>query len=317
MGHEGVHARAEVFRIVLKSFIRAQGSQEVSFWEDYFSSQSFDYLVASFNTDPLRPLFERYCSNGALVLEGGCGLGNYLPSLRALGAKPLGLDFGVDLLREVRRREQATPLTAGDICALPFGDKTFDVYYSGGVMEHFEGGPARGLAEAYRVLKPGGILLASVPYENPVRRFLARVQPLRSGLLTTTVQRETTDRAPEGQSFFQYFYRAHEFREHVQAAGFEVVAEQPYSMWRGLTDLPPFRWIDNLYAGRSSDNQTPGFLPAPGQEKAPSQRRSWLKARLKHAVFAEDRSVPGVGLLISAGCELAANMRMYVCRRAD
>ena len=157
----------------------------------------------------------------------------------------------------------------------------------------------------------------SVPYENPVRRLLARVQPARFGLLTMIVRREAAGQPPNGHSFFQYFYRGHEFRAHVRAAGFEVVAEQPYSLWRGLTDLAPFRWIDDMYADRTSNNHTPGVQPGPAHEKAPSLQQSKLKMRLKHVIFAEDRSVPVVGMLVSAGCELAANMRIYVCRRPN
>jgi SAM-dependent methyltransferase len=300
---------------MLKSFVPAQSSQEVSFWEDYFAAQSFDYLVGSFNTDPLRPLFERYCSGGARVLEGGCGLGNYLPCLRALGARPVGLDFGVAMLKQVRQRDAATPLAAGDVCALPFRDQALDVYYSGGVMEHFEAGPSRGLSEAHRVLRPGGIFLVSVPFENPIRRALARWQPKRHGMTTVAVDRESSSEPLEGHSFFQYFYRAGEFRQRLEAEGFEVLAEQPYSLWRGLTDLPPFRWVDNLYAGRTQDRREPGFRPTGQHGNGTAGAHSPWKRRLKRWIFAEDRSIPVFGAVVAIGCELGANMRMYVCRR--
>ena len=300
---------------MLKSFVPAQSSQDVSFWEDYFAAQSYDYLVESFSTDPLRPLFERYCANGALVLEGGCGLGNYLPCLRALGGRPIGLDFGHDMLKQVRVRDEATPLTAGDVCALPFRDQSLDAYYSGGVMEHFEAGPSRGLGEAFRVLRPGGIFLVSVPFENPIRRALTRWQPKRHGMTTMPVARESASEPLAGHSFFQYFYRGPEFRQRLEAAGFEVLAEQPYSLWRGLTDLGPFRWLDNLYAGRTPDGREPGFRPTGQTGSVPFGEHSRLKSRLKRWIFAEDRSIPVFGSLISAGCEVGANMRMYVCRR--
>ena len=297
---------------MLKSFLRARGSQEVSFWEEYFAAQSFDYLVGSFPSDPLRPLFERYCANGARVLEGGCGLGNYLPCLRRIGARPVGLDFGVDMLMEVRRREPDTPLTAGDVRALPFRDGSLDVYYSGGVMEHFENGPGPLIREAHRVLRPGGILLTSVPYENPIRRRRARSAVVLNGLVTRIVDDESNGEAPEGHTFFQYFYRSHEFRRRLLDNGFEVIGEQPYSLWGGLTELALFRGVTNLYAGRGAADQP---RVGGGGEQARTWSSPTWKSRLKYLMFAEDRRVPVLGQLISVGCELAANMRMYVCRR--
>src|SRR5437762_10422690 len=118
---------------MLKSFVKANNAEDVRFWEGYFAAQSYEYLVNSFYADPLRPLFERYCGGGALVLEGGCGLGNYLTSLKNLGGRPIGLDFGVSLLETVRKIQPDTPLVAGDVCGLPFSTGSFDVYYSGGV----------------------------------------------------------------------------------------------------------------------------------------------------------------------------------------
>jgi SAM-dependent methyltransferase len=301
---------------MLKSYAKvrhAADSQDVVFWEDYFAAQSFDYLVRSFATDPLRPLFEEYCAGGARVLEGGCGLGNYLPCLEDLGARPIGLDFGVDMLKNVRRRHAPTPLIAGDVCALPFRDQTFDVYYSGGVMEHFEAGPSPGLSEAFRVLRRGGVFLVSVPYENPVRLALGRWRAEREGLLTAAVQAESAGVPPPDHSFFQYFYRAPEFRRHLIGHGFQVVREQPYSLWRGLTVLEPFRSIDRAYARRVRNG---GAGPsAPQASRPPAGRHTPLKERLKYWMFAEDRSLPVFGTLLSAGCALAANMRMYVCRR--
>ncbi len=36
---------------------------------------------------------------------------------------------------------------------------------------------------------------------------------------------------------------------------------------------------------------------------------------MKRLIFAENRAMFGVGALIDVGCEVAANMRMYVCQK--
>jgi MPBQ/MSBQ methyltransferase len=50
----------------------------------------------------------------------------------------------------------------GDAEALPFGDDAFDRYVSAGSIEYWPD-PQRGIAEAYRVLRPGGVALVVGP----------------------------------------------------------------------------------------------------------------------------------------------------------
>jgi len=49
----------------------------------------------------------------------------------------------------------------GDMCSLPFDDRSFDVVFSDGVLEHFES-IEQPIKEMVRILRPGGIFAAEV-----------------------------------------------------------------------------------------------------------------------------------------------------------
>ncbi len=56
--------------------------------------------------------------------------------------------------------------------ALPFPDSTFDKIYSVSVVEHIPGdGDEKAVKELARILKPGGILVLTVPFSNSHREF--------------------------------------------------------------------------------------------------------------------------------------------------
>ena len=83
---------------------------------------------------------------GKSVIDLGCGR-NKLPG--AIGVDLLDLP-GVDYVVDLSER-------------LPFDDESFDIVYSNQVLEHVP--DLIGLvAESHRLLRPGGILLAHVPY---------------------------------------------------------------------------------------------------------------------------------------------------------
>jgi len=106
-------------------------------------------------------LFESFdLEKGMKMLEPGCGRGEFLNSF-----KELGLDVsGVDISIEATSFENGFEVKLCDIESekLPFDDDTFDVVYSKSFIEHLYH-PEKYLEEAYRVLKPNGILLTLTP----------------------------------------------------------------------------------------------------------------------------------------------------------
>ena len=92
---------------------------------------------------------------GALCLDLGCGNGEYRAPVEKLGYRWVGVDYG----------DPDAPVHA-DAHALPFPDNTFDTVISLAVLEHVQY-PHVVLREAWRVLKPGGRMVASVAYLVP------------------------------------------------------------------------------------------------------------------------------------------------------
>jgi SAM-dependent methyltransferase len=96
------------------------------------------------------------------LLDMGCGTGITLDRLgRGEGLDAYGVDLEGAALSFCRTRG-LTRLVRGSVTALPFADATFDVVTALDVVEHVEDDRAA-LAEAARVLRPGGIAVVTVP----------------------------------------------------------------------------------------------------------------------------------------------------------
>ncbi len=91
-----------------------------------------------------------------LCLDLGCGSGHYLETLAQTGRTVVGLDRSADQLRFARTRSPA--ILQGDAAALPFADGTFPTVTTMWISTDVDDFPAV-LAEAARVLEPGGTLL--------------------------------------------------------------------------------------------------------------------------------------------------------------
>lgn len=113
---------------------------------------------------------------GRRVLNAGAGGGSLTMTLLDRGLDVTSVDGSsefVDYLRSAiatrfAALDPSPVVEVGDLHALQFADRSFDAVVCGEVLEHLED-DRTAAAELARVLRPGGVLVASVP-ANP-RRF--------------------------------------------------------------------------------------------------------------------------------------------------
>ncbi|CAN5583367.1 hypothetical protein BH10ACI2_BH10ACI2_12980 [soil metagenome] len=274
------------------------------FWENSWDSIEFEEALKLCSNDPLTAIFDKYISDNALILEGGCGKGHWVAYFADKGYRIVGLDFAQRTLAELDANRPGLTLCAGNVNALPFADNTFDAYYSGGVVEHFEAGCESSLSEARRVIKDDGTLLLSVPYYSPLRQMLT---PFRSDEWRVLKRPEEDAEKFNGElTYFQYVYRLPEFKKMLSEAGLDTIETLGYSVMWGLYDLKflstrAFAKLDSPVAAAPAGETVAGENP--------------IKSYIKHLLVSEDTSTPVSRLTTSFMRKTCANMMMFVCRK--
>jgi SAM-dependent methyltransferase len=198
------------------------------FWTEHWGRHGVEELLAIARRSPLTTLLTRALPRAGLVLEAGCGLGQYVVLLREHGWRVVGADWSVEALAACRRVAPA-PLAAMALDALALRDGALAAYVSLGVVEHDRRGPDAILAEARRVLATGGVLVVSVPYVNGLRRLASPWLRRRGRVLER-----------RGGEFYQYAFTRGELRAAVMRHGFFPTSATPYDPARILRRaLPP------------------------------------------------------------------------------
>lgn len=189
----------------------------------------------------------------AIILDAGCGRGFYLNYYRYVSRiKLVGLELDDEIIRKAQRNIEHLPditLVRANLYHLPFPDDTFHAVIMSEILEHVED-DAQALREAYRVLKPNGVVVVTVPNAN----YPFWWDPINK-TLETRLKRKIR-RGPLAGIWANHvrLYTLAQLRQPVVNAGFTIEAERAFTHYS-------FPFIHNLVYGLGKPLLESGLLP--------------------------------------------------------
>jgi SAM-dependent methyltransferase len=166
---------------------------------------------------------------GARILDGGCGLGEWTVFLTDRGFEVVGVDISERTIARLQALFPGYQFAHGDIRATGLAPASFDAYFSWGAFEHFENGPGDCINEAYRLLKPGGLLWVTVPFQN-WRHLLREASPR----YRWNEAYDLKPGYPWPMRFYQWRFTRADLRQELEMRGFTVLELIPIHRDQGL-----------------------------------------------------------------------------------
>lgn len=169
---------------------------EKSGWEN--AAAEYDDAFARLTTQSIAPLLDALqVRQGTRLLDVACGPGYVAAAAAQRGARVLGVDFSSAMVNLARQRHPHLQFREGDAEALALPDAGFDAVAMNFGLLHLDH-PERALAEAARVLAPGGrcgfTVWAPPPLTEAYRIVLGAIE--RHGRSDVPL--------PPGPPFFRY-----------------------------------------------------------------------------------------------------------------
>ncbi len=188
----------------------------------------------------------------SVILDIPCGRGFYLNMFRHVSNCTIisaELDWGVIQKAQRNVGSLNIPIHQARIEEMPYPDNTFDAVIFSEILEHIED-DVRALKEAYRVLKPGGVVVVTVPHAN----YPFWWDPINKTL--ETVFKTHIQHGPLAGLWANHvrLYTPLELRHAAQMSGFTVEQERSFTH-----DAFPF--IHNLVYGFGMPLLESGALP--------------------------------------------------------
>ncbi len=174
-------------------------------------------------------IFPKHLPRCGKIVEAGCGRAQYVVALKSRGYDCVGIDTAVSTIEGIKKKYPELPVSVGDVLDLEYESSSISAYISLGVVEHFREGPQAALAEAFRVIKSGGVGVISVPVNNPLRSRFAF---------------DDESKVPQGFRFYQYAFARKEFDGFLRDAGFIIEKYYAQGLYYSMkAGIPLFRSI--------------------------------------------------------------------------
>jgi ubiquinone/menaquinone biosynthesis C-methylase UbiE len=135
-------------------------------WGDLYKDEvtfaNYNFIVRK------RHVMSLFDKVGGHYLDAGCGTGDFIPDLLDRSGSVTALDFAEDMIEQSRTRmarrhlDQQVSFAVGDVTNLEYDDNSFDAIIGVGLIEYLTDYRAA-LKEFHRVLRPGGIVIVTVP----------------------------------------------------------------------------------------------------------------------------------------------------------
>ncbi|KAI3507183.1 hypothetical protein L1887_22031 [Cichorium endivia] len=182
---ENMPASSELFRLPIVSFLYERGwRQAFSIWGGFPGPEKEFEMMK----DYLNPVM------GGSIIDASCasGLFSRLFQKSGLFSLVVALDYSETMLKQcydfIKQEENISNenliLVRADIARLPFASSSIDAVHAGAAL-HCWPSPSSGVAEINRILRPGGVFIATtyvvdgpysfIPFLSPIRETIAQV----------------------------------------------------------------------------------------------------------------------------------------------
>ena len=244
---------------------------ECKMWDNMWTARTIEQELEACDIEtPPRELFLQYLTKKDKIVEAGCGFAKWVIYLHRRGHDIVGIDNNEFAISKLKEFDKSLQVESGDILNIQYPDNYFDAYISMGVIEHFEEGPQAALHEAYRLVKPGGLIFVSVPMVNSIRRIIRR--PVRNtissllrafkilitrghsskfrafmdaiaNILPEKVKNDLLGRKDRYYHFLEYRYTRNELENFLKETGFEIIKTLPHDFYES-NDHAIGLWVD-------------------------------------------------------------------------